>query len=94
MVPMATADSINPCAFAVMLLLLSTIFSKSKSRKKTIAAGLLFSLAIFLSYLLIGMGFYKVLGYAEVTTAFKRIVGIVGLLIEGANIKDYFRYGE
>jgi hypothetical protein len=35
-----------------------------------------------------------VLGYAEVTTAFKRIVGIVGLLIAGANIKDYFRYGE
>ena len=94
MVPMAAADSINPCAFAVMLLLLSTIFSKSKSKKKTIAAGLLFSLAIFLSYLLIGMGFYKVLGYAEVTTAFKRIVGIVGLLIAGANIKDYFRYGE
>lgn len=94
MVPMAAADSINPCAFAVMLLLLSTIFSKSKSKKKTIAAGLLFSLAIFLSYLLIGMGFYKVLGYTEVTTAFKRVVGIVGLLIAGANIKDYFWYGE
>lgn len=94
MVPMAAADSINPCAFAVMLLLLSTIFSKSKSKKKTIAAGLLFSLAIFLSYLLIGMGFYKVLGYAGVTTAFKRVVGIVGLLIAVANIKDYFWYGE
>lgn len=94
MVPMAAADSINPCAFAVMLLLLSTIFSKSKSKKKTIAAGLLFSLAIFLSYLLIGMGFYKVLGYAGVTTAFKRVVGGMGLLIALANIKDYFWYGE
>lgn len=94
MIPMAAADSINPCAFAVMLLLLSTIFSKSKSKKKTIAAGLLFSLAIFLSYLLIGMGFYKVLGYAGVTTAFKRVVGGVGLLISLANIKDYFWYGE
>ena len=94
MIPMAAADSINPCAFAVMLLLLSTIFSKSKSKKKTIAAGLLFSLAIFLSYLLIGMGFYKVLGYAGVTTAFKRVVGGVGLLIALANIKDYFWYGE
>ena len=94
MIPMAAADSINPCAFAVMLLLLSTIFSKSKSKKKTIAAGLLFSLAIFLSYLLIGMGFYKVLGYAGVTMAFKRVVGSVGLLIALANIKDYFWYGE
>lgn len=55
MVPLAAADSINPCAFAVMLLLLSSIFSKTKNRKKTLAAGFLFSGAIFLSYLLIGL---------------------------------------
>lgn len=55
MIPLAAADSINPCAFAVMLLLLSSIFTKSKSKKKTISAGILFSAAIFVSYLLIGM---------------------------------------
>jgi len=42
MLPAAISDSINPCAFAVMLLLLSTILSKHKSRKKTILAWLAF----------------------------------------------------
>ena len=38
MLPAAISDSINPCAFAVMLLLLSTILSKHKSRKKALLA--------------------------------------------------------
>ena len=42
LIPTALGDSINPCAFAVMLLLLSTILSKSKSRKRTIFSGVLF----------------------------------------------------
>jgi cytochrome c biogenesis protein CcdA len=36
MLPAALADSINPCAFAVMLLLLSSILSRSKSKKKAL----------------------------------------------------------
>ena len=31
--PAAIADSINPCAFAVMLLLLTAILSKHKNKK-------------------------------------------------------------
>lgn len=94
MVPMAIADSINPCAFAVMLLLLSTIFSKSKSRKKTLFSGFFFAFAIFVSYLLLGVGFFS---FLERTTTgsiiFKRIVGVLGILIGLWNIKDYFWYG-
>ena len=92
----ALSDSINPCAFAVMLLLLATILSKSKSKKKTIFAGILFCLAIFLSYFLLGLGFLKLL-YAttmQYTTIFKRGVGLLGILIGLANLKDYFWYGK
>lgn len=94
MIPLAVGDSINPCAFAVMLLLLSTILSKSKSRKRTLAAGLLFSLAIFVSYFLIGLGVYKLLDSVAISTGFKRVVGAIGILVGLANIKDYFWYGE
>ncbi len=38
MLPAAVSDSINPCAFAVMLLLLSTILSRHQSRRKTLLA--------------------------------------------------------
>lgn len=94
MLPAALSDSINPCAFAVMLLLLGTILTKSKDRKKTLLAGALFCFAIFLSYFLMGIGVFKLLATASITSTFKRIVGIVGILVWLANIKDYFRYGK
>lgn len=50
LIPAALADSINPCAFAVMIILLSSILKQHKSRKKVLIAGALFVLAIFLSY--------------------------------------------
>lgn len=82
MVPMAIADSINPCAFAVMLLLLSTIFTKSKSRKKTLLSGFLFAGAIFLSYLLLGIGVFSFLERTSTgSIVFKWIIGILGILI-------------
>ncbi len=90
----ALADSINPCAFAVMLLLLSTILSKSKSRMRTLLSGLLFSLAIFASYYLLGMGVLRFLGNAENVVVLKWVVGIFGLLLAIANIKDFFWYGK
>ncbi|HCY21051.1 TPA: hypothetical protein DIC40_04325 [Patescibacteria group bacterium] len=55
MMPAALADSINPCAFAVMLLLLTAILSRHQSRRKTLLAGILFSFAVFLSYFAMGL---------------------------------------
>ncbi len=92
--PAALADSINPCAFAVMLLLLTSILSRTKDRKKALLAGLLFSLAIFITYFLLGMGVLHLLGNVKSLFWLKWIVGIVGLLVGLANIKDYFRYGK
>jgi len=39
MLPAAVSDSINPCEFAVMLLLVSTILAKSKSRRRALLSG-------------------------------------------------------
>ena len=95
LIPTALSDSINPCAFAVMLLLLSTILSKSKSRKRTIFSGVLFSLAIFLSYFLMGIWVFKLLATSTAeTSVFKWIIGVIWILIWLANIKNYFWYGK
>jgi cytochrome c biogenesis protein CcdA len=94
LVTAALADSINPCAFAVMLLLLTSILSKTQNKKKALFAGLLFALAVFITYFLIGMGVLKLLGNLESLFRLKRIVGIVGLFVALANLKDFFRYGK
>ncbi|MCX6824303.1 MAG: cytochrome c biogenesis protein [candidate division SR1 bacterium] len=94
MLPAAISDSINPCAFAVMLLLLSTILTRHKSRRKTLFAGGLFSLAVFLTYLAMGVGLFSALATANNTYILKLVVGILGIVVGLANLKDYFRYGK
>jgi len=74
MLPAALADSINPCAFAVMLLLLSSILTKSGSRKKAILSGLLFALAVFISYFAMGLGLFSALATSQNTFVLKIIV--------------------
>lgn len=94
LLPAALADSINPCAFAVMLLLLGTILSKSKNKKRTLLAGMLFALAIFVSYYLMGIWILHLLWNVNNLTILKRVVGILWVLVGLANIKDFFWYGK
>ena len=74
MLPAAFADSINPCAVAVMLLLLSSILTKTKSKRKAIISGFVFALAVFLSYFAMGLGLFSALATATNTFVIKIIV--------------------
>lgn len=94
LLPAAFSDSINPCAFAVLFLLLSSILSKTNSFKKTILSWLLFSFAVFISYFLMGVWLYKVFSFSNQIFYIKLWVWILGILIGLANIKDYFWYGK
>ncbi len=49
-------DSLNPCAFAVILLLLAFLFTLRKSRGHIVMLGSVYILMIFLVYFLIGLG--------------------------------------
>ena len=91
----AAVDAINPCAFAVLIILLTTILSASKeNRKKALLAGLVFSAAVYLSYFLMGLGLYSAVQVTGVTHTFYIVVSILALVIGLFNIKDYFWYGK
>ena len=94
MIPAALADSINPCAFAVILLLLSSILIETKDKKKAILAWFLFALAVFLSYLAMWLGLFSALANATNTAIIKWIVWILWIIVWLANLKDFFWYGE
>lgn len=49
-------DSINPCAFAVILLLLAFLFTIRKSRGQILGLGAIYVAVIFLVYFAIGLG--------------------------------------
>lgn len=52
-------DSVNPCAFAVILLLLAFLFTLRQSRKHILQLGLVYIGMIFLVYFAIGIGLFQ-----------------------------------
>ncbi|OGY24046.1 MAG: hypothetical protein A2172_00670 [Candidatus Woykebacteria bacterium RBG_13_40_15] len=76
----ALADSVNPCEFAVLVLLLTAILS-SGSPRRALHAGLLFSLSIFISYLLMGLGLYKALTWGNLPRVFLTFIGVLAVIL-------------
>jgi len=89
----ALVDAVNPCAFAVLIILMSTILV-SKSRRKTLLAGLAFSFSIFISYFLMGIGLYSAIQVSGLTHKFYWIVAVLAIFIGLFNLKDYLWYGK
>jgi cytochrome c biogenesis protein CcdA/glutaredoxin len=89
----AIVDAINPCAFAVLIILVSTILISS-DRKKALLAGLAFSLSIFISYFLMGIGLYSAIQASGLSHNFYLVVAILAIFIGIFNLKDYLWYGK
>ncbi|MFA5155124.1 MAG: cytochrome c biogenesis CcdA family protein [Patescibacteria group bacterium] len=89
----ALVDSINPCEFAVLLILIATILA-SGDRKRALLSGLAYSASIFISYFLMGMGLYSVISSFGTPVIFMKIIGGIAILIGLFNVKDYFWYGK
>jgi cytochrome c biogenesis protein CcdA/glutaredoxin len=86
-------DAINPCAFAVLIILMTTILA-SGDGGKALKAGVAFSASIFISYFLMGLGLYKALGIGNLSGLFFKTIGWLALILGLLNLKDYFWYGK
>ncbi len=89
----AIVDAINPCAFAVLLILMTTILA-SGERRRALFSGIAFSISIFISYFLMGLGLYSVIASIEFSVIFTKIIGCVAILLGLLNLKDFFWYGK
>lgn len=90
-------DGINPCAIGMILLLLGYIIIFAKKPEKILKLGGLYILTVYLTYLLIGLIFYRsveVFRFAAYRIVFDRILGAVLLLAGLLNIKDFFFPGK
>jgi cytochrome c biogenesis protein CcdA len=52
-------DSVNPCAFAVILLLIAFLFTLRQSRSRILKLGLVYIAMIFIVYFGIGLGIFR-----------------------------------
>ncbi|MCH8518501.1 hypothetical protein LAT59_01950 [Candidatus Gracilibacteria bacterium] len=94
LIPAALADSINPCAFAILFVILASIISQTGSKTKALQAGLAFCLAVFISYYAVGLGIYQMLLFASSYTYLQLIAAGLAIAIGLGNLKDYFWYGK
>lgn len=92
LIPAAIWDSINPCAFAIMFILLQTVWKWQNSKKRVILVWLSFILAIFLSYLLMWIWLYHAMASAASANILRIVAWTLWIIIWLANLKDYFWY--
>src|SRR3990172_4737090 len=57
----ALVDSVNPCAFSILLLTIAFLFSIGKLRNNILTIGGFYILGIFFAYMLIGLGIFHAL---------------------------------
>ena len=88
----ALVDSINPCAIAVLLILLSAFLLGAGNKKRALLAGLAFTLSIYLAYFLFGLGLFSAIQVSGWADLISRLVGVLAVVIGLLNIKDYFWY--
>src|SRR3989344_9186901 len=79
----ALIDSINPCAFSILLLTVAFLFSIGKARSGILKIGGIYILGIFIVYILIGLGILQVLHLFN-TPHFMAKLGAALLIVLGA----------
>jgi len=95
---LALADSVNPCAIAVLTMVLVTILIQNpEKRKKVLYAGLAFVSSVYIGYLYYGIvliQLFKTFNEWILTNSviFYKGLAILAMLIGALNVKDYFIY--
>lgn len=92
-VVLAGLDAFNPCAFFVLLFLLS-MMAHQKSRGRMLAVGgifVFFSGLMYFAFMAAWLNLFQLLGQlAWVTLA----AGVLAVLVGAMNVKDFFRFGH
>jgi len=97
-VTLAAADAINPCAFAVLLMVLVSILLANPEKRKTVlTGGLYFSLAVFIGYFLYGLIIIQLFrGFASFASSIypyvSNALAIFSIFLGILNIKDFINY--
>ncbi|MEA2020633.1 MAG: hypothetical protein U9M98_02850 [Patescibacteria group bacterium] len=94
---LGAADAVNPCALAVLTLVLVTILTRNpKNRKAVLWAGLAFTTSVFVMYLFYGLiiiRFFKLVSaLTNIRLLLYKILGGVAIFLGILQIKDFVDY--
>lgn len=91
----AIIDSINPCAFGVLIFLLAYLFKAFHSRRSVLLHGLTYISGVFITYLIAGLLLLPVISQlGRISTGAYVGIGIILIIFGLLEIKDFFFYGK
>jgi cytochrome c biogenesis protein CcdA len=96
-VSLAAVDAINPCAFAVLILILVAILTANPNKKsKVLWAGFAFAFAVFLTYFFYGLVivvfFQAIQALNSIKPYFHIVIIVIAILLGLLNIRDFLSY--
>lgn len=95
---LAMGDAVNPCALAVLTMVLMTILIQNPNKKRKILfAGLAFTASVYIGYLFYGVVLVNIFNsfatsLREQASIFYNSLAILIMIIGALNIKDFFLY--
>jgi len=89
-------DGLNPCAFATIIFFVSYLSLSGKKGKEILITGASFTVGVFIAYLVVGLGFYKVLDLVSgFTSVISKIVyiftAVLCLVLAVLSIRDFIK---
>ncbi|MCM8796603.1 MAG: hypothetical protein NC923_01775 [Candidatus Omnitrophica bacterium] len=95
-VTVGLVDGVNPCAFTVIAFFISFLALQGYKRKELWVIGLTFIFAVFLSYVMIGLGLfgflYRFKGFWMARKIFNILVGSLSIIFSMMAIYDVLKY--
>ncbi len=86
----ALIDSINPCAFGILLLTIAFLFSIGKDRRGILKIGSVYILGLFTAYVLIGLGILQALHLFNTPHFMAKIGAALLIALGGINLINEF----
>lgn len=89
-------DGLNPCAFATIVFMVNLLFVLGHSRHRVVEIGTTYTIAVFVTYLLLGLGIFQVWQTLKAYQIISRVVygAMAGVLLVFAalSIRDAITY--
>ncbi|HXK41050.1 MAG TPA: cytochrome c biogenesis protein CcdA [Candidatus Paceibacterota bacterium] len=86
----ALIDSINPCAFSILLVTIAFLFSIGKLRSSIMRIGGAYIFGIFVVYILIGLGILQALHFFDVPHFMAKVGALFLVVLGGINLINEF----
>jgi len=89
-------DGINPCAFTVIVFFVSFLSLQGYRKREVLAIGLAFICAVFITYLLLGLGLfswlYAIRGFWVLVRIFNLLIGALSITLGGLAVYDIYKF--